>query len=350
MTNCSRSGTPASGACGRRYLALLPVLVLAACSVGPSQATTAGSTLGTTPNAPLVSLTPQPTNLLTAAPYAPGPAWEQFGKPIHVDPTVLKARTKVDGVVITMAVETSRISATHPTWVLTTLENVGNNVLHWVTDGCATHVYVGGATALSWTRGAAQAGPFKTFKDWLLDLAPGGSGFPIALKTTPEPFVGRGDYGCADVGVGHSLKPGRRIDARTLLEGIEPRGFGLVPSGPIELRATFGFWRRGSEDVDTTHHDDIVVTLPVELTDGRDPRLLSPGQAVDAALASPELQDALRRNPTIPAFSPTSLAFDLPTNTWHVGISVDRRGGDQPQTTFIVDGFDGRILEVRRSP
>lgn len=84
----------------------------------------------------------------------------------------------------------------------------------WITDGCSIHVGTHGEMPFRWAGGFVQSGSAKTFKDWVYvaNLPPIDS--PIWLEAVAERFVGRENFGCADIGVPHELAPGRQIRER----------------------------------------------------------------------------------------------------------------------------------------
>jgi len=64
--------------------------------------------------------------------------------------------------------------------------------------------------------------------------------------------------------------------------------------------------------------------LPVEIVGGRDPRLLSAGQAIDAALVVPALRTILDANPSIQDWDmPITTRFDLPSGLWQIGLKTN---------------------------
>jgi hypothetical protein len=282
----------------------------------------------------------------------PGPAWEPFGDPIVVEPGITSATTTAHGIRIKLVAESSTFSAADGLWVTTSLENVGNNALRWGTDGCEIHVGVGARTAVDWTFGAEQPEPFKTFKDWILERYSNWERFPVYLRATPDWAIDLAQFGCADLYVGHELKPGGRVQARSFIRAETGRGgkYGLPPSGPVLLSASFDLWYRGREDPDAVRHDPIVASLAVELTEARDPLLISPGQAVDVALSSSAVQDLLRAWPRIPQFAPVSLVFDPALEEWSIGLTYGGGTPGERGVIVVVDARSAAIIAVRDQP
>jgi hypothetical protein len=303
---------------------------------------------------------PIPTARTIPSGYEPGPAWEPFGDPIAFEPGLTTATTKRHGIRVTLTADSSRFSAAEGLWVTTRLENTGTNLLRWVTDGCAIHVGVSARTAFDWTYGVEQFSPYSTYKDWALErYDPNWERYPIYLETTPDWAVGKGEFGCADLGMGHDLKPGKSIEARHLVEALSGREgkYGIPPSGPILLSGSFRTWNRGKEDGNEVSHDPIVVRLAVELTGGRDAELISPGQAIDVALGSELLATAIRGNPRIPDFAPTILRLDQAAGRWIVGMTIDEHRARLSegqirarQVVVVVDARSATVLSASEEP
>ncbi len=273
-------------------------LMLLACS--PASVTSSPSTPTPVPATESVISSPSATAYvpstprpLTVAPYVPGPAWQPFGDPIVFDPSITSATTTRHGIRIRISADAATFSSADGLWITTRLENRGNKVLRWVTDGCAIHVGVSARTDVDWTYGAEQRGTFKVYKDWVLDRHSNYEPYPIHLRTVPDSAVDKGPFGCADMGMGQELEPGASLEARHFVRAVTGRDgeYGVPPSGPILLTGSFGSWYREGEDFDAVDHEWLIVSLAVALKDGRDPALISPGQAVDVALGSPQIQE-----------------------------------------------------------
>jgi hypothetical protein len=341
----------------RAAIAVVVSWLLAACAGAPSATTqTALPSVGATqtvPSTPSATASVPPTiRPLTVAPYTPGPAWEPFGDPIDVDSSVTTATVTEDGVRLTLSVPTAVVSAREAVWIETRLENVGENTLHWITDGCGIAVGVTARMALVWAYGSEQRGVFRVYKDWTLQLYGGRAAHPIGPATIPEPFADRGQYGCADLAVGHALAPGDRIDARALLD---PRrssyDFGVIPSGAVELTASFDLWWRGKDPgEDRPGNDSIAVLLPIEIIDGRDPSFISAGQAVDVALGVEMLQEQLRARPEVRWFAPTGIDFDEAAGTWTVGATFFADTPNERHVGIVVDARTAEITGTHEDP
>jgi hypothetical protein len=269
-----------------------------------------------------------------------------LGEPIEYVADRLSARTSSHGIAITIRAASSTFASADGLWVTTRLQNVGTNVLHWITDGCAINVGLSARTDVDWTYGAKQPGDFGVFKDWTLERYDRNQEpHPLYLDSRPDWAVDEGEFGCADLGIGHDLKPGHAIEARHLVTATTGRA-GLPPAGPILLQGTFGMWYRGGENIDEVHHKAIVVTLPVLLTDGRDPAFISPGQAVDAALQDLIFRQYVIANPAIPDFAPSGVELDAANARWLVTMTVGDRFPGSYVVQCAVDARDGQVLGV----
>ena len=329
--------------------------MVGACSSGPSSppsptTSTSGPAHTSRPVA-IPTDTPAPTHpTVTPLPYAAGPAWEPFGDPIVDEAGRTSASATAHGIRISITADATTISTTKGLWITTRLENRGADVLHWATDGCEINIGVEASTGVKWAYGAVQPPAFKVFKDWLLERYPGQDEYPISLPVTPDWAVDREGFGCADIGLGHDLAPGKHRTARMLIKastGASTGTYGLAPAGPVRITGTFGLWWRGDEDMDTVQHDSLVTHLAVLLRDGRDPALISPGQAVDVALQAPVLQDYLRRYPKVPDFAPLDLTFDVAAGRWTIHAVFGSRSTAPKPLTIVVDARSATIVDIQ---
>jgi hypothetical protein len=337
-----------------RRCVVLAGLAVAACAgpvAGPSVTPSTAPTLGEPSLTPTIAVTaaasPEPAPP-TAAEFVAAPAWEQFGDPIEVDSSITTATATSNGIRVTIRLPSSSFSSTDGLWVTTRLENIGSKTLRWATDGCMTHVGIRAATAWAWTYGAEQPAPFGTYKDWALERHPDWQPLPIHLAVTPEQYVGRGSFGCADMGFGHELAPGAQITERKLVDAKVNRDgtLGIAPAGPVLLTATFDDWYRADEDPDVVQHDPLVTSLAVTMTGGRDPRLISAGQAIDVALQSPAVQALLIANPRVQQFAPTSVSYDDAEEQWLLSLSFFDRVAGQHDVVVSVDAREATMVAV----
>jgi hypothetical protein len=292
---------------------------------------------------------------LTATPIPPiwarGPGFElpSAAPPVAVEPGLRLAVTEVDGVRITIEVDRNPLAAGQPAWITTTLENTGPDTVRWMTDGCSIHVGTRGEMPFRWAPGFVQEDAAKTFKDWA-DIAEASIHRPVWLEAVPEKYVGRERVACADLGVAHELRPGRQIRERHRWDGQSGGGLGLPPSGPAVWIGEFRTWWRASDpgaDFGDSNREPVVVRLAVEVVDGRDPRLLSVGQAIDVAVTVPAFRALLDANPSIRDWDmPIITRFDVPSGLWQIGLKTNDGFG----VTVHIEPLTGEVIRVVRSP
>jgi hypothetical protein len=175
-------------------------------------------------------------------------------------------------------------------------------------------------SGLRWAAGGPQHGAAQTFKSWANQTIVELSG-PITLGFVPERFVGRGDFGCSDIGITHELAVGGRVSGRYLWDGLTG-DFGLPPSGPAELTATFDYWWRDGEPEGSG--PAVAATLPVLINKGRGPAELSPGQIIDRALVVPQFRAVLEAHPSLQDWDmPIRVQFDPGTGLWQVELRTE---------------------------
>lgn len=256
---------------------------------------------------------------------------------IEVEPGVRRAVAERDGVRLEIVVDDAVLVGGRASWVTTRLANTGTEVLHWITDGCAINVGVTGVMGVRWAPGFEQVGPPGTFKKWLVTTgdipAPDDT---VGLRFVPKRFVAVGNFGCADLGMGHELAPGDHIVDRHRWDGTGGR-FGAIPAGPAVLAATFANWWRPAHAGEW--QPSVVVQLPVDVRSDRDPRALSPGQAVDAALAEPGFRAFLEANPRVAQWNRTEVELQVRRDEWIVGVRADRADA------FVgINGMSGAVV------
>jgi hypothetical protein len=337
-------------------LAVIAMLSGACIAEGPDPVRPSGDPPSTNrlgPSGPIQSATTSPSPRPSPSPIPAigerGPAVEpvQSGEPpFEVDLDVHRAVAEVDGVRITIETARNPLIAGRSAWITTTLTNTGLDRLHWITDGCSIHVGANGQMPFRWSGGFAQGGVAGTYKSWAYVANLPTLDQPILLRAVPEPFVDRGDFGCADLGVPHELAPGRQIRERHRWDGLAAPDLGLPPSGPAEWIGTFSSWWRdsdpGAEFAETTR-DLVVVRLPVEIRSARDPRALSAGQAIDVAVLVPAFRALLEANPSIQDWDmPITTRFDVRTGAWQIGLKTK----EGRSVLVFVEGDTARVVDV----
>ena len=326
-----------------RLVGFLLAALLAACvalPVSSSPPPLAGSPSSSA--RPSYETAPSPVATLEPAASPPAPA-----------PTIpanlsTMAVAEQDGVRITIELERNPIPAGEPTWVRITVTNLGHDDLIWFHDGCAITIGVNGQLEdAGYRTGASLSAPFQTFKGYLLDVRSIRDG-DIWIGFTPEAYIGKGSFGCSDIGISDRVRPGASIAQRAQWNGLGYLFGPPPPSAGVDLIGSFRYyWRESTGEPEDITKQVIDVHLRTWVL-GRAEVLLDPAEAVDAALADPRLPDFLARLKLRYANEPF-LRYDTGTGTYAIGVLVD---GDEPQTrstlhTAIVDAHTGEVRDFR---
>lgn len=344
----------------RLHGSFLDAVVIAAvmgCTVAPDRTSPPPVPSTAEPTAtPVQPTTPIPTSRpdVPARPFQPGSPVEQIADLPTVDPTRTSASVTRSGVRLTLALDSTSMASGSSTWVTATLENLGARPLRWYPEGCGLPLWVRAELPFAWTYGQQQPGYF-VFKQWVLGSPLPSDRFPIRLQLTQEPDA-TGVACPRELESGASLHGRYLMNATTLFHAqygpdhwVEEAW--APPSGPVDLTASFGLWWRGNVDPDEVDRPTVEVHLPFEVTGGRDMRLISPGQAVDVALGSAELREALVTHPRIDQLISTRLSLDAVTSRWTVAVSYPGSSfGSEHHVTVLVDGIAGRIIKVETRP
>lgn len=321
-------------------LAMTAVLAGCVTGPGPSPSPTAFANASVSPTVPGPGTTaqPPPTIAATWPPLDEAASWVPFGEPLVPDEGTT-ASVERGGARLTLEIETNPLFGTRDSWIVTTLENRGRDSMHWLSDVCEFHEGVQATAAAAWETGAEQAGPFATFKDEAIDYVPA----PIRFEVTPESLIGEDPARC-DIGMVRELGPGEQLVERTRWTGETRGGYGVGPDTPVLLRVAFTSlgWHRDGEPEHS--REDISVQLVAGIVGGRDPAFLSPWQAIDAALQSPELRDLLEGADT-PGYEVIILSADSDSATWQVGAELK----DGHRVIVTVDGLLGTVEMVESS-
>jgi hypothetical protein len=214
-----------------------------------------------------------------------------------------------------------------------------------MSDGCETSVGVHGVmTGSAWRPGVDQEGVAKRFKLYALDrLFRTGPLPPPYLRFVPPALVGKGSYGCADLGIGHEIAPGKSVRAAMVWDGSASMRWGPPPTGLVTITGTFDHYWRGNKQPSSGQWQTLEVKLETWVADGADPTRLSPPEVADAALADPafaaylETLDLGNGNEVVMWYRP---ARDL----WEVGV-LDWYGG--PGATMhlvLIDPDTGAVM------
>ena len=259
-------------------------------------------------------MTPVPS--ATHLAFTPPPAPAEATVPPDLERTVSKTR---DDIRVTVTLQRNPMPAGELSWVRTTVTNVGDTAATWFHDGCATPVTVSGTFDVDWRDGARQEGQAGAFKDAVLGKDFGEAEYdPPFISFVPKEALARGSYGCADIGIGETLAPGKSLKATRWWSGLDAATKSPPPGGPLTLDIWAGFFWHGDEpaDIPDAHLD---LTLEAWVTDGWSPSRPSPREIVDSAITDAffvgylETQDVLSGREVI-------LWYDAGGDRWEVGV------------------------------
>jgi hypothetical protein len=282
---------------------------------------------------PVESTTPRPTPLPTPGPSEPAP-----------DSLPASATVERDGTRITVSIGASPIQAGNRMTVQTSIENTGRDTLHWGVDGCGIDVRVRGElTGAAWRPSSLAVEPIVWgYREWLREQAQVDSS--IRLEFLPSSLSGRRSFGCADLGITRSLKPGKSRTDELVWDGQAAGRLGLPPTSPTVITATFGNWYRG--DSEEHPRKPIVATLDTWVVGGRNPAYLSAAEAIDAALRDPAFADWLVTQP-FRTGDDAVVEYDQEVGVWIVGLFRSRYGSEPVLHAALVDPVTGEVIAIR---
>jgi hypothetical protein len=279
-------GRPAS----RRLL--LVVLVVSAIALGGCR------TSNVLPSVPAVvaSVEPFASSGGTATPEAsisgpPPPASTPTSAPnasMSSEPLQKSATTLNGGARVTIDLDRNSMPAGVPTWITTTVANLGDEPIFWVSDWDAAVWVSGPAVGAPWRAGLRQPEPLNTWKAYLLDRE-GIGGADRVVQFQPKSFVDRGGGACSEVAHIHGLKVDETIVQRARWDGLAFDRLSPPPTGAVDLVGRFVYGP--SEDSMPTSTTE--VHLRAGVVGGAD-QLLDPAEAVDIALAAPAWRHSSR--------------------------------------------------------
>ena len=247
-----------------------------------------------------------------------------------------------DGIRARIELQRNPLVAGEPNWVKTTVRNLGSNDVTWFHGGCRTAVGVNGESLVSWPAGRNQTGTALSFKNRVLDVpVTTNAPWPPQLRFVPEDRLGKGTYGCADVGISETIRPGEAIHQTRWWTGFADVRKGLPPNGPVSITGNAAHYWRGHREPDSITDQTLELSLPAWLIGGLDDNRLTPPDVVDAALADPgfvaylETQQLDNGRDEILWYDPTSDLWEVGVLPWNEttpprlhGVLVDPRTGE----------------------
>jgi hypothetical protein len=314
------------------------MLVLAACAP-PAPATPSATVPAHSASDPAAVPTPTPTPAVaTVPPFRP--TARPSGVPAEESlPT--SASTERHGIKLTIRLGNNPVNAGNGTVAFVTLENTGNRLLRWTNDGCDTNAGIIAIMPATWRESAVELPPeLAPYRDWLREEARAGE--EIWLRFAKASHLRYRSIGCADLGIGRELAPGRKVTQEFTWDGDAAPRLGIPPTGPVTLTSRFERWSRPGPGRDG---DPIEVSLDSWVLNGRPEDYLSPAEAIDAALADERLASWLL---TQPLRNGNAIAeYDRDLGLWAVGLLISRDDGDPILHAAFLDPVTGEVIAVR---
>jgi hypothetical protein len=325
-------------------VAILAVL-LAGCAGSPTIVEAPNGTI----SPPILPSPTSSTHDPSAAPSATPretPSTTQGPSEPPADSLPKSASVERDGVRVTLRIGRNPLQAGERTVVEATVKNTGRDTLRWYVDGCGTDVFTEAVLSeASFRPSAIQTTPLlRAYSAWLqtevrLDL-------PMWLRFEPAWLSGMRDYGCADLAMPRSLKPGASTTEQLVWDGHVRDRLGPPPSSPTTITGTFDYWYRGAQEQGDEKHKPIVVKLDSWVVGGPSRAFLSPAEAIDSALADPAFADWIITQPFNDRRDGV-VEYVPDVDVWMVGLIHDRDNQRSLLHAALVDPATGKVLAIR---
>jgi hypothetical protein len=218
------------------------------------------------------------------------------------------------------------------------IENRGTRTVHWLSDACEIPglAYVQ-LTGDAWLGGAAHSGIAAEFKAFALEPFGHAGSTPLAIDL-PGDWPPEG-AGCADLGIGHELKPGGKLEQVGHWTGVAKTA---IPRGPADIVGAFSF--NEDEDFDRETRMVLEARLPSWIESDQVVDFIPPGPAIDIALADEQFRTWLEAADSTGWINATR-TLDLEAGTWEIGLFRD--GGPGFFATVTFDARTGVVLDHR---
>jgi hypothetical protein len=260
------------------------------------------------------------------------------------------ASVEKDGVRVTIELEHNPMPATELTRVKTAVRNLGSDNLTWFHDGCAILISVrGDVTDQPWRPGVEQVGIGGAFKERALQTFGRERLRPPIVDFVPGSLLSTGGFGCADVGMSDTIKPGKSIRSELVWDGYAWLHWGPPPSGPVTLTGTFAYYWRGSHEPESILDQTIELSLDAWITGGVDDAWLSPPEIVDAALADTAFLDYLKPR-DLGNGREEILWYRPDLRAWEVGLLFWNVEPEPTMHLVLVDPHSGAVLDTVDRP
>jgi hypothetical protein len=296
----------------------------------PSPASTlARSTFTPTPRQTAIDPTIEPT-----ATPSPPPDLERVVEVVH------------DDLRVHLELERNPLPAGERSWARVSVTNEGTDDVNWLHGGCAIPVNTMGRSEVAWPMGSAQAGDLDHFKRSVLDgnFARDPSPYATFLFVEEENLT-TGTTSCSDMAFTETVKPGERVEKQLWWSGLSSPNRAMPPTGPVEIIGNATYFGRDPEPASIVDH---VIEISLQawiVNDG--PNVLSPAQAVDAALRDLTFAQAVDENtsPRGNASGTEEIAWYDPVRAiWEIGIVWWHRPEGPWIEGVIVDGRSGAVV------
>jgi hypothetical protein len=249
-----------------------------------------------------------------------------------------------DGIRARMELQRNPLVAGERNWIKTSVRNTGPDNVTWFHDGCAQPIYVHGTSDTAWPPGATQSGQALEFKilalgmSWATDAMPA----PV-LDFVPKRILGRGSFGCADIGISEVIGPGEAVELTLWWTGYASVMQGRPPSGPATIHGDAQFyWRGPGEPKQITKHH-MKLDLDAWVVDGLPDGRLTPPEVADAALADAEFASFIE-DQRLRIGREEILWYDPDAGVWEVGVMPWYETKPPRIHGVVVDPVSGSIL------
>jgi hypothetical protein len=225
---------------------------------------------------------------------------------------------------------------------LTTIQNTGTTALHWLNDGCDTNAWISAEVASKWRESTLEvSAELAPYRQWLRDAAYVDEPIRIVFD---RGFRSSRFTGCADLGIGKELAPGRKVTQEAIWDGSAAWSLGLPPTAPATITAHFDRWSRNEKRDD--HGKPLEVSIDSWILNGRPEDMLSPAEAIDAALKDERLTSWLITRPLHDSADAIA-QYDRDLGLWAVGLLTYRDEGDPILHAAFLDPITGEVIAIR---
>jgi hypothetical protein len=288
------------------------------------------ATVTPTPASPTAaSSIPEP--VATVAPSTAAVAEARPWPSVTVPALITSTEATTDGLRVSLTVDQLPLRPGQETWATMTVTNESDHVVEYMTDGCMIAIHAFAWLGGVWTSGKAQTGIAAIAKTRALEAN------NLGATLFADEFVAGRDVGCADVAITHRFEPGDHLTRRAVWQ---PFQHVPTPDLPAEIVASFPHDDDPAQDAPPPAE----VRLATAVLGGERWAWLTPAEAVDIAVADPELLAWLERVPIAEWVGPT-LTFDRDARTW--AIDVVQESDRRIAAHVVMDASTGAFVQRR---